>query len=90
MRSSICAVNSFAAAPSTVVGIESAIEDGKKAPVVVVGYGSRKIGLIVDYLEGKQEIVIKSLEQNYTTVEGLAGRRSSVMAASASFWISRP
>lgn len=55
------------------VGIESAIEDGKKAPVVVVGYGNRKIGLIVDYLEGKQEIVIKSLEQNYTTVEGLAG-----------------
>ncbi len=55
------------------VGIESAIENGKKVPVVVVGYGNRKIGLIVDYLEGKQEIVIKSLEQNYTTVEGLAG-----------------
>ena len=42
-------------------------------PVVVVGFGNRKIGLIVDYLEGKQEIVIKSLEQNYKTVEGLAG-----------------
>ena len=42
-------------------------------PVVVVGYGNRKIGLIVDHLEGKQEIVIKSLDQNYATVEGLSG-----------------
>ncbi|HEY1406586.1 MAG TPA: chemotaxis protein CheW, partial [Spirochaetota bacterium] len=55
------------------VGIESALDDTSKIPVVVVGYGNRKIGLIVDELEGKQEIVIKSLEQNYTTVQGLAG-----------------
>lgn len=55
------------------IGLESAIGEGQKVPVVVVGYGNRKIGLIVDYLEGKQEIVIKSLDQNYTTVEGLAG-----------------
>lgn len=55
------------------IGIESSLEDGKKIPVVIVGYGNRKIGLLVDFLEGKQEIVIKSLEQNYTTVEGLAG-----------------
>jgi len=55
------------------VGIASGLEDNSKIPVVVVGYGNRKIGLIVDELEGKQEIVIKSLEQNYTTVQGLAG-----------------
>ncbi len=55
------------------VGIASGIEDDRKVPVVVVGYGNRKIGLIVDTLEGKLEIVIKSLEQNYATVEGLAG-----------------
>jgi two-component system chemotaxis sensor kinase CheA len=55
------------------VGIESGLADQSKIPVVVVGYGNRKIGLIVDQLEGKQEIVIKSLEQNYTTVSGLAG-----------------
>lgn len=55
------------------VGIESGVEDDRKVPVVVVGYGNRKIGLIVDHLEGKQEIVIKSLEQNYATVEGLSG-----------------
>ncbi|MBN1532496.1 MAG: chemotaxis protein CheW [Spirochaetes bacterium] len=55
------------------VGIQSDHDIYKKIPVVVVGFGNRKIGLIVDYLEGKQEIVIKSLEQNYRTVEGLAG-----------------
>ncbi|MGV7930360.1 MAG: chemotaxis protein CheW [Spirochaetota bacterium] len=55
------------------VGTASGLEDDRKVPVVVVGYGNRKIGLIVDHLEGKQEIVIKSLEQNYATVEGLSG-----------------
>ncbi len=55
------------------VNSKTSIKKGEKTPVVVVGYGNRKIGLIVDYLEGKQEIVIKSLEQNYKTVPGLAG-----------------
>jgi len=58
---------------SAFVGIESNLKENEKIPVVVVGFGKRKIGLIVDSLEGKQEIVIKSLEQNYRTVEGLAG-----------------
>ncbi|MEJ5363047.1 MAG: chemotaxis protein CheW [Spirochaetota bacterium] len=55
------------------VGIESGLKDNERMPVVVVGYGNRKIGIVVDLLEGKQEIVIKSLEQNYRTVPGLAG-----------------
>lgn len=55
------------------VNIKSALGRDKKIPVVVVGFGNRKIGLIVDSLEGKLEIVIKSLEQNYKNVEGLAG-----------------
>ena len=58
---------------SRFIKLESALGPDDKMPVVVVGFGNRKIGLIVDYLEGKQEIVIKSLEQNYKTVEGLAG-----------------
>lgn len=53
--------------------IRSSLGPDQKIPVVVVGFGNRKIGLMVDDLEGKQEIVIKSLEQNYRTVEGLAG-----------------
>ncbi|HPQ53040.1 MAG TPA: chemotaxis protein CheA, partial [Spirochaetota bacterium] len=55
------------------VKVETDLEQDQKIPVVVVGFGNRKIGMMVDYLEGKQEIVIKSLEQNYRTVEGLAG-----------------
>jgi len=55
------------------IGLKSALAPSQKIPVVVVGYGNRKIGLIVDFLEGKMEIVIKSLEHNYTNVEGLAG-----------------
>jgi len=55
------------------VALDSALGGNTRIPVVVVGYGNRKVGLLVDYLEGKQEIVIKSLEQNYATVEGLAG-----------------
>lgn len=55
------------------VNLKSALGRNKKIPVVVVGFGNRKIGLIVDSLEGKMEIVIKSLEQNYKNVEGLAG-----------------
>ena len=58
---------------SDFIDVDSALEEGRKVPVVVVGFGNRKVGLMVDTLEGKQEIVIKSLEQNYTTVEGLAG-----------------
>ncbi len=49
------------------------IDAKKKLPVVVVGYGNRKVGLVVDKLEGKQEIVIKSLEQNFRAIEGLSG-----------------
>ncbi|MCP4136526.1 MAG: hypothetical protein GY754_36490 [bacterium] len=55
------------------IGERSGLTEKQKIPVVVVGFGNRKIGLIVDQLEGKLEIVIKSLEQNYKTVEGLAG-----------------
>ncbi len=58
---------------SRFVRVKSRLKKGEKIPVVVVQYGNRKIGLMVDDLEGKMEIVIKSLEQNYKTVEGLAG-----------------
>jgi two-component system chemotaxis sensor kinase CheA len=58
---------------SLFVGTKSALKNEDKIPVVIVAYGNRKIGLMVDSLEGKLEIVIKSLEQNYKTVPGLAG-----------------
>jgi two-component system, chemotaxis family, sensor kinase CheA len=58
---------------SRFIRLESGLGPEDKMPVVVVGFGNKKIGLMVDTLEGKQEIVIKSLEQNYRTVEGFAG-----------------
>lgn len=42
-------------------------------PVVIANVNNRKVGFIVDMMVGKQEIVIKSLEQNFRTVDGLIG-----------------
>jgi two-component system, chemotaxis family, sensor kinase CheA len=55
------------------IGLKSSLEPGVKIPVVIVGFGNRKIGVIVDELEGKLEIVIKSLEENYTNIIGFSG-----------------
>lgn len=41
--------------------------------VIIVSYKDRELGLIVDNILGKQEIVLKSLEENYRSVRGLSG-----------------
>ncbi len=41
--------------------------------MVVVGNGKDKLGLVVDGVIGEDDIVIKSLEENYRQVPGLAG-----------------
>ncbi len=41
--------------------------------VVVVGFGERRLGLVVDGLQGQQEIVIKSLGDFLGTVQGFSG-----------------
>ena len=58
---------------SRFVGARSTLTQEDKIPIVVITYLDRKIGLLVDVLGGKTEIVIKSLEQNYKPVPGLAG-----------------
>jgi two-component system chemotaxis sensor kinase CheA len=59
-----------------VLGLEGAgsqpAGDGELA-IVIVDYRSRKIGLTVDLLKGRQQVVIKSLTRNFRQVEGLAG-----------------
>jgi two-component system chemotaxis sensor kinase CheA len=40
---------------------------------VVVGFGERKVGLLVDELFGQQEIVIKSLGEYLKKMRGFAG-----------------
>ena len=45
----------------------------REFPVLIALAGNRKVGFIVDGMVGKQEIVIKTLEQNYRQVRGLVG-----------------
>ena len=39
----------------------------------MIGFEGREIGLIVDHLIGEEDIVIKSMSENYRNVEGLSG-----------------
>ena len=41
--------------------------------IVVVETDGEKIGVVVDELLGQQQVVIKSLEENYRRVEGVSG-----------------
>ena len=51
--------------------IETAQNDMSFA--VIVGFGKKKIGLLVDEIMGQQEIVIKSLGEYFTGLAGFAG-----------------
>lgn len=54
--------------------VENAITDPTKGIVVVVETeGGEKIGLVVDEMLGQQQVVIKSLEANYTAINGISG-----------------
>lgn len=48
-------------------------EEAENINVVVVGFGDRRIGLVVDDLMGQQEIVIKSLGESLKSVTGISG-----------------
>lgn len=45
----------------------------QEATLVIVGTEGQEIGLVVDSLIGEQDIVIKSLEENFRNVDGIAG-----------------
>lgn len=48
-------------------------EEMEEAMLVVVEGDNEKIGIVVDDLLGQQQVVIKSLEQNYERVGGVSG-----------------
>lgn len=48
-------------------------EGGKEQTLVVVGEGSTEIGIVVDNVLGEEDVVIKSLAENYRNVAGVAG-----------------
>jgi two-component system chemotaxis sensor kinase CheA len=47
--------------------------DPSQATVIVIEDGGARVGLVVDALLGKQEVVIKSLGDTFGTVRGVAG-----------------
>ena len=44
-----------------------------KTQQVIIGSDGREIGLVVDQLLGEDDIVIKSLAENFRNVKGVAG-----------------
>ncbi|WP_371194369.1 chemotaxis protein CheA [Glaciecola sp. SC05] len=55
------------------MGIEGAKEQLTDGIVVLVETSRKRFGILVDDLEGQQQVVIKSLEQHYKRVPGVAG-----------------
>lgn len=53
--------------------IEGALTNPTEAIVVLVETSRKRFGILVDALEGQQQVVIKSLEQHYKKVPGVAG-----------------
>jgi two-component system chemotaxis sensor kinase CheA len=48
-------------------------EDGERSFAVIVGFGERRMGLLVDELLGQSEIVIKGIGEYLDNIKGLAG-----------------
>lgn len=53
--------------------IENAITDPTKGIVILLESSKKRFGLLIDGLLGQQQVVIKSLEQHYKRVPGVAG-----------------
>jgi two-component system, chemotaxis family, sensor kinase CheA len=54
--------------------VPEAVNDPCQGIVVIVeGDGGRRIGLVIDELLGQQQVVVKSLESNYDSVDGVGG-----------------
>ncbi len=56
-----------------IFNISGAENDPSKALIVLVESGQKEIGVVVDELIGQQQVVIKSLESNSGTVDGVSG-----------------
>lgn len=57
-----------------VLNIEGALDDPSNALVVVAETeGGSRVGVVVDEILGQQQVVIKTLEENYDPIAGIAG-----------------
>ena len=57
----------------SVFGLEDCIDDLHESLMVIVEVDGAPVGIIVDDLQGQQQVVIKSLETNYRKVETMSG-----------------
>lgn len=55
------------------LGVRIQTHSPSEGLIVIVESDDRRIGIVVDDLLGQQQIVIKSLEENYRKVEGISG-----------------
>lgn len=58
---------------SDIFKIDTVLKNTNEFYVVVIGLAENKIGIIVDYLVGQEEVVIKSLGYYLKNTEGIAG-----------------
>lgn len=56
-----------------IFGVDSVFDNSEQAYVVVIGLAENKLGVIVDFLIGQEEVVIKSLGSYLKGTEGIAG-----------------
>ena len=56
-----------------VFGVEPRSKDLSQGLIMVVEGDGRRAGLFIDDLLGQQQVVIKSMETNYTRIEGVGG-----------------
>jgi len=54
-------------------GVDGAVSDPTRGTVVVIEDETRRVGLVVDALVGKQEVVVKSLGTAFARLRGVAG-----------------
>jgi two-component system chemotaxis sensor kinase CheA len=58
---------------SGIFSLPSAEKQEQRLYVIVVGVAEKRIGLVVDSIEGQQEIVIKSIGETLRAIPGIAG-----------------
>jgi len=58
---------------SSIFNIKSTAQDMDDGLLVVVEGDNMKVALLIDDLEAQQQVVIKSLEENYKRVDGVSG-----------------
>ncbi|HET8706342.1 MAG TPA: chemotaxis protein CheA, partial [Pseudomonadales bacterium] len=56
-----------------VLGVKACTQNIEERLLVVVEWANEKVGMVVDDLLAQQQVVIKSLENNYQRVEGISG-----------------